>query len=185
MPNFSLPNSLTDEHPWEAQRYEVEQNFRALKESSLNESNSRSAAETNLQAWRVDINPLTVPSTQTNWSTLQVNTAQMTNGYLQSSGAQNAEIGWDVTLSAGTWSLSVLGAKSSNLGIITASIDGTSIGTMDQYQAPALTPNLLFSVVGFTATAGKKRLLLKMATKNASSSSYFGLISVVTLQRTA
>lgn len=135
--------------------------------------------------WRHDLSVFVPPATQTNWSTLNVSTSLLNNGQLTSSGAQNAEIGWDVLLAAGTWSLTLITSKFTNRGIYTALLDGASIGTLDGYD-PSNLSNVVQTISGVIIPAsGKRRLLLRMATKNASSSSYFGAIQAVGLVRTA
>jgi hypothetical protein len=100
------------------------------------------------------------------------------------SGAQNDEINWDVVLEAGTWDLVLHHRKSSNVGIYTVSLGGVSVGTIDGYAAAGTAGKNTLS--GITvATTGKKRLKLKMATKNASSSGYVATIEVISLRRTA
>lgn len=135
--------------------------------------------------WRIDISPLTPPATQTNFSTLNTNASQLGNGYKASTGAQNAEIGWDVLLAAGEWRVDVLGISGNDRGIITATLDGVTVGTMDYYSSVG-TFNVLKNISGITVdSTGKKRLLFKMATKHASSSSYHCNLTHVSLTRTA
>jgi len=141
--------------------------------------------------WSVEINPLGAVATQTNWATI---VSTYTAGALyqgwarESTGAQNAEVGWDVVLAAGTWTFDIFTAKQTNFGIVTVSIDASSVGTIDLYNNPNqtfLTVGVL-SITGISvATAGKKRLLLKMATKNGSSSNYYCDVSWVRMYRTA
>lgn len=135
--------------------------------------------------WLIDINPFVTAHTQTNWSTMTKDDTQVMNGRVDSTGAQNAEIGWDVVLAAGTWTVSVMSLLSTDAGIMTVSLDGSEKGTIDFY-AGSGSSNSLKTITGDTvSTTGKKRLLIKMATKNASSSSYYGRISALRLLRTA
>jgi hypothetical protein len=98
--------------------------------------------------------------------------------------AQNDEVAWDVILAAGTWELTVHHRKSSNVGIYTCTIGSISAGTFDGYNASAARgENTLTGIV--VPTAGKYRLKLKMATKNASSSGYVGNPQHISLRRTA
>lgn len=135
--------------------------------------------------WNIDINPILKPATQSGWADVVKDDNQLMNGQLQSDGAQNRSVGWDITLGAGTWDFTLLCTTNSNQGIVTVSFDGVSVGTIDLYSA-ALTQNVLKSITGISvASTAKVRLLLKMATKNASSSSYYGVISALGLRRTA
>lgn len=141
------------------------------------------------QVWPAyyEILPLGPASLATNWpQNLGENTSQALNVYRTSSGAQNAEIGWDVLMDAGTWTIGVLGTKDTDLGIYTALIDGVVVGVVGDGYAAARAYNNAMSLAGVViAAAGRKRVSLKMATKNAASSNYFGQITQVTLVKTA
>jgi hypothetical protein len=136
--------------------------------------------------WMVDINVFATPAANTNWNALSGNDSTWLFGYLlQSSGAQNAEASWPVSLSAGTWTIEFMSRKSTNIGIYTVSIDGVSVGTVDGYAASPAS-NQRSSITGIAVTpSGVKTLNFKMATKNASSSSYFGNLAYIRLLRTA
>lgn len=105
-------------------------------------------------------------------------------GMQNTSNAQNDAISWDVVLSAGTWNATIWVRKSSNTGIITLNIDGSSAGTADTYNGSAAYAKV--TINGWTVSAtGKHTVQIKMATKNASSSAYnVGLLSI-SLRRTA
>lgn len=135
--------------------------------------------------WTIDLNVFTTPATQTNWGTIAQSSTLFMGGHRTSTGDQNAEVGWDVVLGAGTWTLSIICRTGADYGIATVSLAGTSAGTIDLYVDPGGDNNSK-SITGITvATTGKKRLLFKMATKNASSSSYKGGLQAVSLVRTA
>jgi hypothetical protein len=106
----------------------------------------------------------------------------ITNGL--TSPAQNDEIAWDVILAAGTWTIALWLRKSTNVGIYTVEIDGSSVGTLDGYNASALAARMALTGVSVAAT-GKKRFSLAMLTKNASSSGYVGDVKLITFRRTA
>jgi hypothetical protein len=136
--------------------------------------------------YTVNIDPLVASVvTHTNWNTLSVDNACLHCGYRLSSGAQNATVSWDVTLSPGTWTMAMVHHQDSNRGIYTVTLDGVSLGTVDGYNG-ALNRNTQSTIAGFSVTTpGKKRLAFTMATKNGSSSSYFGTLSAIQLFRTA
>lgn len=118
------------------------------------------------------------PATNTGFTTLG------TSGQ-RTSAAQNDEIGWDVYLAAGTWEFWLLHITNNNRGIYTVTLDGASVGTIDGYSAGSVS-YVESPIAGHVvATAGLKRLLLKMSTKNASSSGYVGSIQLVGMRRTA
>jgi hypothetical protein len=90
-----------------------------------------------------------------------------------------------VTLSPGTWTMAMIHHQDSNRGIYTVTLDDVSLGTVDGYNG-ALNRNTQSTIAGFSVTTpGKKRLAFTMATKNGSSSSYFGTLSAIQLFRTA
>lgn len=133
--------------------------------------------------WMYDINVFNGAWANTNWSTITLNTAYAMNGIKESTGAQNAEIIWPVTLSAGTWTFELLHSKNTDVGIYTVYLDDTSIGTIDGYAAD--TKNQVGTITSVSVTAtGRYMLKIKMATKNGSSSNYFGRIHHVRLMRT-
>lgn len=136
--------------------------------------------------WMIDIDVFMAPGAQTNWATnTQSEAENIFAGYNISSGDQNAEISWPVVLSAGTWSLSVMHLIGSDKGIYTPYLDATALDTFDGYAASP-SYNAVSNITSITvATSGKKTLKLKMETKHASSSNYYGAIQKVRLIRTA
>jgi len=134
--------------------------------------------------WIVDLDPFFF-SASTNWGTpTAANTFY--GGYSQSSGAQNDEIDWDVVVGAGTWKFALIHYTGTFAGIYSVQIDGTTVGTIDGYVNPGGPNAIAAPIVGIVvATTGKKRVGLKMATKNASSSGYYGLIHHAKFLRTA
>lgn len=134
--------------------------------------------------WLIDINVFMTPKSQTNWSATSVLTNFVNNGAKQTSGAQNAEIAWDVVLGAGTWTVELVHGENINHGIYSVQIDGIEQGTIDAYDS--LKANTVSSVANISITeSGIHELKLKMATKNPSATLYYGEISHVQLRRTA
>ncbi len=135
--------------------------------------------------WLINVDVFHTSVDQVNFDTVTAAASLIMGGFKLSTGAQNARIAWDVVLHAGTWTVELLHRKDANVGIYSVQLDDVEKGTIDGYVTPAVS-NVRSSVTGITvATTGKKRLSLKMLTKNASSSSYFGVISSVILKRTA
>lgn len=141
--------------------------------------------------WLIDVDVLMTSSSATNWNSNTIDTAAFYNGRKGSTGAQNAEVNYDVVLSAGTWTIEVMHFTFTDAGIMSVQLDDgagvfAEVGTIDTYSA-ALTRNVRTSITGVavTATARKRRLKLKMTDKNASSTNYAGYIQHVQLRRTA
>lgn len=135
--------------------------------------------------WYVPVDPLDPATGHTNWNTRQSVNGPYTS-LLESSGAQNAEVYWDVALAPGDWTLGLVYKKASDAGIITVTLDGAAgtPSTVDGYNA-ATQLGQTASVTFTVTTAGVKRLKLGMLTKHASSSSYKGYVHHLTLMRTA
>lgn len=124
--------------------------------------------------YSVFITPWTASKANTNWATRTQNSALLSGGWLQSSGAQNDEVSWDIWLDAGTYKFAMVHSDDSNRGIYSVQLDGVEKGTIDAYAA-GNTHNVYDEITGIAVTAGLKVFKLKMATKNASSSAYFGV----------
>lgn len=119
------------------------------------------------------------------WSTLVVSTSALMCGYRRTDGTINAYIEFPVLLSPGTWTITFLTTTDTDRGIYTVTLDGTSVGTVDGYAA-SNNHNVELSITGISvATGGRKLLRLTMATKNASSSAYYGYLSILVCKRTA
>jgi hypothetical protein len=118
------------------------------------------------------------PATNTGFTTLG------TSGQ-RTSASQSDEIGWDFYLAAGTWEFWMVHITNNNRGIYTVTLDGAAVGTVDGYSAGSVTYVEAQIAGHVVATAGVKRLLLKMSTKNASSSAYVGSIQLCGMRRTA
>ena len=127
-----------------------------------------------------------------NWTTLtQSNTRHLANYYTTTTSAQNNEIVFPLPqyLQAGTWSLRLLHTTGVNVGIYTIATSPdnsawTDITTIDGYSNPSVDA-VGTDVTGLTIGAGVRYIRFKMATKNASSSAYSGLISSLGGVRTA
>lgn len=135
--------------------------------------------------WLVDVDVFPTASANTNWDSIWADSANIGGGQKESSGAQNDEINWDVILGAGTWALELFHNGFTDRGFYTVQIDGVTLGTIDGYRA-ATTYNIRSTISGIAvAQAGKKRLKLKMATRNLPSSGYRGSINALRMRRTA
>lgn len=136
--------------------------------------------------WLIDVDVFEQAKSQTNWDTITApNSSAILDGWKQSSGAQNDQIDFEVVLAAGTWDVELMYVANTDNGIISVQFDAVEKGTIDTYNGSA-TYNNRSSVTGIAvATTAKVILRLKMATKNASSSSYVGEVQHIQLRRTA
>lgn len=135
--------------------------------------------------WLIDINVFMTPISHVNWNTNTQSETMLRSGYRTSAGAINNEISYDLVLAEGTWSVELLYLKGPDAGIFSIQIDSVDKGTIDAYTAGTSDDNRS-TVTGIVVSeAGKHRLTLKMAAKNASSSNYYGRIQHIQLRRTA
>jgi hypothetical protein len=136
--------------------------------------------------WLIDIDVFMTAIAHTNWDTIWMDSSNVHAAQKESSGAQNDEINFDVVLAPGTWTVELMHNKWTSRGIYTLSLDVTgTLGTIDGYNGSTVY-NARNSITGIAvAAAGKQRLKLKMATKNAASGSYQGSINGLKLKRTA
>lgn len=119
------------------------------------------------------------------WEVVEDPNARFRSYFLQSSvPSVNDEIAWDVLLAAGTYRLNVVHLTGDNQGIYDILIDGTAIATIDAYSASGIY-NVKTQVTGIVvATAGRKRVSLRVTGKNGSSSSRYAQPSSIQLIRT-
>jgi len=127
----------------------------------------------------IDVNPLPQASDSNNWENVLVNGNSWNNAYRSSfpGGDDTSFLEWDVPLSAGTWALEVTYVKDLNSGILTFSLDDeTPIGTFDSH-SPVTEFNEQGLITGITVgTSGMHTLRVRTATKNPSSTQYYGYL---------
>lgn len=136
--------------------------------------------------WTVQILPAVGSSANTNWSTIYINNGgnDILQGGLESTGALNASVSFPVVLIPGTWTLNVMFKRGLQGGIITADLDGTTLGTIDTYGAAAA--EVWGTIASITSGTGKPQTLtFTMATRNVSATSYKCTVKLITFYRTA
>lgn len=135
--------------------------------------------------WRVEVAVAGGGSGNTNWNTPTSDASAAWYGWLQSTGAQNALVDFPLFLAAGTWACRLVHTKDADAGIYSVRLDDVEQGTVDGYAA-IRTRDQVSDVTGIVvSTPGIKTFRLKMATKNGSSSSYYGRVQRVVWFRTA
>jgi hypothetical protein len=103
----------------------------------------------------------------------------------QSAAANGDTLSWPVVLSAGTYSLIVLGVTTTNRGVADYYLNSTEIASFDWYSVGS-TMNAKKTQTGITvATSGKYLLKQKVDGKHASSSDYLISSTAIMLVRTA
>lgn len=136
--------------------------------------------------WHVSV-PVTSrqDSSVGSWS-VPANSTAVYDALLQNAGALNDEINWKVQLGAGTWTLDFLYTKASYVGIATVQLGGSTIATVDGYNA-LTTQNNKSTTTGISVTtAGIYTLRFLIASKNASASAtYIWCLNAIDFTRTA
>lgn len=136
--------------------------------------------------WKV---PVFSPPTATAsaWGLGQTSVA-INGGYTLGNGADADYAEWEILLPGGTYSMLVVFLKSTNTGKLQMSVDGTNVGALtDTYAAAAVMGTLLATGLAI-GTAGVWSSVKFRATangKNASSASYYLLLSDLLLTKTA
>ena len=99
--------------------------------------------------------------------------------------AVNDQIDYYIWLSKGTYTLSVMGATTSNSGIATYLLDDVSQGTLDWYSAGTV-QGVLKTIASLVVTKSKNyKFSIKMATTNGSSGDYYHYMASFAFFRTA
>lgn len=146
--------------------------------------------------WLVQVPIFTGSASNTNWDTIFANTAVESeligNGMLTSSGGVNDEIVYKVLLAAGTWTLRLMHWADVNRGRYEVFFDAstpTSLSGSANYiegYAASDTPNTRNTITGIVIpSTAVYSLKLKMASKHASATDYYGCIQELALIRTA
>lgn len=129
--------------------------------------------------WHLSIDPVRVPAFSTVGGTIA---AWAT--YYQFS-ALNDEVVYNVQLGPGTWTFGLWRTIFTSYGILTVTLDGTTIATLDNYSAGSVNPGQVLTT-GIAITApGVYALKLKTTGKNASSSAYNQRLWAIDFTRTA
>lgn len=119
-----------------------------------------------------------------NWHAVVQYDALM-SGFFTNAGSQDANVQWEIPMSAGTWTIRVTYIRHPNNGIMHFLIDGAEVGTIDSFGAGAA--DFVSAITGVVvAASGVKTFEVKMATKNADPGTfYLAKIQAIQLQRTA
>ena len=137
----------------------------------------------------VDVNPFLRPSRSNLWNRVQQNGGAWFNGYRSSypNGTDESHLEWDIPLQAGTWTIDVVHVMSADAGILSLSLDGSSLGPgIDAYrpQADGFALNEVGTFAGVdVATTGIHTLRIATPTKNPASAGYFGYLTWIRLVR--
>jgi hypothetical protein len=137
----------------------------------------------------VDVNPFLRPSRSNRWDRVSLNGSAWFGGYRSSfpNGTEESFLEWDVPLQAGTYALDVVHVKSDDAGVLSLSLDGSSLGPgIDAYRPQA--DGFAFNEIGTfsdveVATTGIHTLRIATPTKNEASTGYFGYLTWIRLVR--
>jgi hypothetical protein len=99
-----------------------------------------------------------------------------------STGTLNNEATWNVNLPSGTYKIVVRHSKANNRGVYHVYFDGVDEGNFDGYNAS--TAFVINSITGLAWVGGVVAIKIKMESKHASSTDYFGVLYDIYLVRT-
>lgn len=129
--------------------------------------------------WHVSIDPVRVPA----YSTTGGSIAAWATYYQFS--ALNNEVVYNVQLGPGTWTFGLWRTIFSSYGILTVTLDGTTIATLDNYSVAPVNPGQSLTTGIVISAPGVYALKLKTTGKNASSSNYNQRLWSMDFTRTA
>lgn len=143
----------------------------------------------NLLPWLVNVDVFMTPVASSGMNNVPVvNSSAIYNAYKNNFGSNliGDSIEYDVALSAGTWTLEIITVTYDSAAIITAYLDGTSVGSTDLFYGPSAQWNTRKQITNIiVTTSGKKRLKLATTGKNASSLGYIFYLMHIQFKRTA
>lgn len=138
--------------------------------------------------WHIDIFPWMSWKASSNYSSFARTNDTVALGMCRfgcGSFAANKHIEWDVPITAGTWTLTVIHYTTGSGGICTPSIGGSDLATFDTYTAGNVR-NVVYQASGIViADSAIYELKLRTDSKNASSSAYDLSLHLINLTRTA
>lgn len=130
--------------------------------------------------------PIWSPDSSTGTWSWGTNNSQFYNGAYQNSvgSAINDQLTWNTPLLAGTYTIGAMHIKASDGGIATFKIDGTTVGTIDMYNA-GLVFNSPGLITGVTVPAtGLRTVQMIVLAKNGASTSFIMRPTVIYLVKT-
>ena len=135
--------------------------------------------------WLIDISPWHSPSATTGGFNREQSTAYLGGGSCYGGGTGTDSLSWDVPLTAGTWSFTLLYQSRADSGDYTVKFDSTTLGTINGYSVATI-PNVVAQITGVVVSANAiVRLTIASPTKNGSASAYYMKPIHITLNRTA
>jgi hypothetical protein len=102
-----------------------------------------------------------------------------------SSPAQNDSISYSIGLATGTWTLNVFGYAAANHAIVTIAVNGTNIGTWDQYAAAGAISSTTQTGIVIPGSQSLTTVKLTATAQNASATGWYAAISQMNFRRTA
>jgi hypothetical protein len=129
------------------------------------------------------VNPVPRPTASNLWDDVFVSDRVWNNAYRRSypNGDATSWIEWKLPIGAGTWDISITYASSPDAGIMTASLDGHDVGSVDGYSDTTSynLEGMIHNVV--VGESGMHMLRIRTDAKNDLSAGYFGYLVWVRL----
>jgi len=156
---------------------------RALSDSEIESLTNALLGRPNVQAERVDIDPVSAPGAGTGWGALGFRAGAASG--VRAGTTDGTYVEWPITLSAGTWRIDVTHPRLPTGAIMRVSLDDVSLGTIDTYAASA-TENAVASITVSVASPGRKTLRVAVDGRNpANTTGWYAGLQRIALTRTA
>jgi hypothetical protein len=128
----------------------------------------------------IDIDPTTRAADDHLWSGVIVTGAKWNNAFRSSfdeGGDSTSYVEWRLPIGAGTWDMEVTHVTSPDAAILTFSLDGVDIGSVDSYAPAPIVLNVRGNVLGIPVpSSGMHTLKVRTETKNAASVGFYGYL---------
>lgn len=116
--------------------------------------------------------------------TRNVSSSRLGCGFVSTSNVSGNWIEFNVALDAGTWTATIIHDKATNYGEAAVKLDGTTVGTLNQYNGSSLT-NQVAEITGIVVASSGDHVLRFENTGTGGGSSYGQMLIALGFQRTA
>jgi collagen triple helix repeat protein len=126
----------------------------------------------------IDVNPVPRATASNNWDSFAAEGHSWNGGYRTSfpGGDATSFLEWRLPIAAGTWDMEVTHVKNFDAGILSFSLDGVPIGTVDGYDAGTVfnAPGTVAAIS--VATSGMHTLRVQTGTTNAPGGTFYAYL---------
>ncbi|MGZ8783287.1 MAG: carbohydrate-binding domain-containing protein [Gaiellaceae bacterium] len=132
----------------------------------------------------VDVNPILRPSASHLWDTIRTNSPSWFGTYRASDpdGDVTSYLEWKLPLEAGSWEIEVVYAADMNAGVMTFSLDGADVGSIDAYSA-STEFNEVRVLTASVGASGIHTLKVRTGQTNAPNGRHYAYVTWIRLVR--